>query len=399
MMRLPNSYGSIVKLKGKRRKPYAVRISTGYKMRICVPNKAEYYPVAINHFVMKYRKTKNDYVIDEDKDIEKYLKAHGVQYRIEFVRKRKYIAFFADSKSAHAFLARYNSGEHVEEHKSLASEPSFKAVYNMYIDFIMSLNEKPSETTLRAYKTGFNNWSDIHDLRFCSITVDDLQKCLTKHGTMSKATISRMITVVKAMYKYANARHITDQDPTRFLFAEHTKDKKYAHTVFTDEEIDALWKSDSVSAKSVLFLIYTGMRVSEFLQMKISDVHVDERYMIGGIKTEAGRNRVIPIHRRIIPIVQGFCDHGEKYLFPKRDGGCYDYRHYRDTHWKKAMNEIGATHRIHDTRHTAASKMEASGIPLLHQKLILGHSIRDLTQGTYTHVDKKTLISDMDKWK
>ena len=62
-MKAPNGYGAIVKLSGKRRSKYAVRISTGYKERFCVPNKAEYYPLAIDKYSMAYRKSKNDYVV------------------------------------------------------------------------------------------------------------------------------------------------------------------------------------------------------------------------------------------------------------------------------------------------------------------------------------------------
>ena len=67
-MKNPNGYGQIIKLSGRRRKRYAVRISAGYRQRICIPNRSEFYPDIIDKFDMKYRKSKNDYVMYCDDD-------------------------------------------------------------------------------------------------------------------------------------------------------------------------------------------------------------------------------------------------------------------------------------------------------------------------------------------
>ena len=398
-MRLPNGYGQICKLKGKRRKPYAVRISTGSKMRICVPNKAEYYPIAIDKYNMQYRKAKNDYVVYGNDDIENALKESGIQYRIEFVRTYRYLQYFERSSDAHNFLAEYNRGDPIKEHVSRTQEPDFKTVYDKYIAFAKSLNNPPSETTLRSYSTGYKLWKPLHDLRFRSITVKQLQDCLTEHGTMSKASVTRMITILKKMFKYAIAHNIAEKDLTPYLFQEHSTEAVHKHTIFTDEEIDALWKYNGEAAKVMLILIYTGMRCSEFLKLSTDNIHLDERYMIGGIKTEAGKNRIIPIHKRIVPIIRELYNPNNKYLFPNDEGGEMLYSHFRYNKWKLYNEELGMNHYTHDCRHTCSTKMEAVGIPLLHQKLILGHKVHDITQNVYTHVSRETLISDIDKIK
>lgn len=397
-MRLPNGYGSVIRIKGKRRKPYAVRISTGYKMRVCVPNKAEYYPVAIDKYAMQYRKDKNDYVIYADDDITNALDKNNVPYRIEFVRQRKYVAFFEKRKDAYDYLARMNRGEEVKEHKSISTEPSFKGIYTKYIQFAMSLNKPPSEASLRAYNTAFKLWEPLHDLRFRSINVMQLQDCLTAHGTMSKASVTRMITILKKMYKYAIAHEFCEKDLTPYLFQEYSDESVYTHTVYTDAEIEKLWASDTEGAKVTLILIYTGLRCSEFLALETANIHLGERYLTGGLKTDAGKNRIIPIHKKIDPIIRGFYNQNSKYLFPNDKGSVMLYSHFRDNKWQKYQSELGMNHRTHDCRHTCSTKLEASGVELTHRKLILGHKIKDITDGTYTHVSKETLISDMDKW-
>ena len=399
-MKAPNGYGAICRLSGKRRRKYAVRISTGYHQRLCIPNKAEYYPVAIDPFKMEYRKSKNDYVIyDDDDEIKSKLDEAGVQYRVEFVRKFKYLAYFEKSKDAHEYLAQYNATGEAQKQVSLASEPSFADVYRQYIQFVKSLNKPPSTASLRAYQTGFNMWSDVHDIRFRSVTTKMLQDCLTKHGTMSKASVGKMVTILKKMYRYSIANQITDKDLSKYLFSEHTDEKKHIHTVYTDDEIKLLWKrSDYEGAAVMLIMIYTGLRCSEFLQLLVKNIHLDERYLVGGMKTEAGRNRVIPIHKKIVPLIRRFYNPDSQFLFPSTAGNAMLYSHFRTNKWDVYNKELGLDHLSHDCRHTTATKLEQYGVSDLHRKLILGHSLRDVT-AIYTHVSLEALIEDIDRWE
>ncbi len=66
---------------------------------------------------------------------------------------------------------------------------------------------------------------------------------------------------------------------------------------------------------TILILIYTGMRVGELLDIRLDNVYLDQKYMIGGSKTEAGKDRVIPLHDRILPLV-------EKWYNTSKDHNC-----------------------------------------------------------------------------
>lgn len=398
MLKRPNGAGAIERLGGRRRKKYAVRISCGYRERICIPNKAEWLYL-VDKYPFKYVKSRNIYVIyDDNGAVKAKLDEYGVPYRVEFIQKRKRIAFFEKSKEAIEFLDRYNFSGEAQEYVPLASEPSFADVYCQYIEFVRSLNKPPSQTSLRAYQTGFMNWSDVHDIRFRSVTTKMLQDCLTKHGTMSKASVGRMITILKKMFKYALANNITDKDLSKYLFSEHTDEKKHIHTIYTDDEIKMLWsRLDYEGAAVMLIMIYTGLRCSEFLQLRTKNIHLDERYLVGGMKTEAGRNRVIPLHKKIVPLIRRFYDPDKEYLFPSIAGNAMLYSHFRTNKWDVYNKELGLSHLTHDCRHTCASALERYGVPELHRKLILGHSLRDVTD-LYTHVSLEALIADIDLW-
>lgn len=399
MLKRPNGAGSIIKLGGRRRKKYAVRISTGYRQRICIPNRATLLYLT-DKYPFRYRKDKNDYVIyDDDDTIKSKFSEKNIPYRIEYVRKFKYLAYFELSKDAHEYLAKYNSTGEAKERISLASEPSFADVYRQYIQFVKSLNKPPSTASLRAYKTGFANWSDVHDIRFRSVTTKMLQDCLTKHGTMSKASVGRMLTILKKMYRFGIANQIADKDLSKYLFSEHTDEKKYVHTIYTDDEIKLLWeRSDYEGAAVMLIMIFTGLRCSEFLQLLVKNINLDERYLVGGMKTEAGRNRVIPIHKKIVPLIRRFYNPDSQYLFPSTAGNAMLYSHFRTNKWDVYNKELGLSHLAHDTRHTCATKLEQYGVSDLHRKLILGHSLRDVT-AIYTHVSLEALIEDIDRWE
>lgn len=60
----------------------------------------------------------------------------------------------------------------------------------------------------------------------------------------------------------------------------------------------------------VLILLYTGIRAEEFLILENKNIHLDDQYFITGVKTDAGKSRIIPIHNDILPIIQ-------KYYNPK----------------------------------------------------------------------------------
>lgn len=401
-MRYPNSFGSVIKLGGRRRKRYAVRISAGYKKRICIPNNAELLYL-VDKYPFEYRKEKNDYVIYDDNDaVKAKLDEAGVPYRIEFVRKFRYLAYFEKSKDAHTYLSKMNTGEEMPEHVSVASEPSFKDVYDDFVAFMLARRNKPPQSTLTSWKTGFNGWSDLHDLRFRTVTTQLLQECISDKADMSQSTVGRMMTILRHMYKYSLANSICKEDRSKYIFIEYSKDKKIVHIPFTSDEIHALWKDVAKEgAKTALVLCYTGMRGTEFLTMRKSDVYLDKGYMIGGIKTENGRGRIIPIHDDLKPIIHEFMDrNNSEYLYPTQEGYEYKLDYFCRTVWNPYMEESGLNHLSHDGRHTLATVMEKSGIDKLHRQLILGHALTDVTDKVYTHVEPEALVKDINsiKW-
>lgn len=59
-------------------------------------------------------------------------------------------------------------------------------------------------------------------------------------------------------------------------------------------------------------MIYSGLQPTELLEILPENVHLDEKYMVSGMKTEAGKDRMIPLNNKIIPLVKNRYDPNKK---------------------------------------------------------------------------------------
>ena len=164
------------------------------------------------------------------------------------------------------------------------------------------------------------------------------------------------------------------------------------HSVFSKKEIDFI-KSDP-ECWTIFFLLYSGMRIEELLQIEMKDVHLDERYMIGGLKTDAGKSRTIPIHRYLVPFVQAAA--GQQYLV-ERNGKRVLYKSYRRNIWEPSMEKYGLKHTPHDTRHTFISSLSRAGVSDLLIQKIVGHTPSTTAGRVYIHLTPEELVEAVDR--
>lgn len=111
---------------------------------------------------------------------------------------------------------------------------------------------------------------------------------------------------------YALQNDIVDKNYAKFVdLPKHEKTKKAR---FTDLEIRRIEKqaTEVPWADTVLILIYTGMRISELLNLTRFNVNLDAMLITGGIKTDAGRDRVIPIHPKIQAYGKQWCSRAKR---------------------------------------------------------------------------------------
>lgn len=364
-MKMPNGYGSVVKLSGTRRKPWAVRVS--------------------------YLQEQPDGTVK---------------------RKQKYLEYFAEQKHALTYLAEYNNGVVVKEHQKYTDVPTFAEMYDKWEKYRRALKNAPAESTWKNYKIAFNMFSSIHHKRFTSLRAQELQDCITSQSSKSKTTVGNMRAVLRGMWEYAIMNEYTEKNITQYLTFDFTESGVPIHTRFTDKEIkqlwDALWTINNVDI--VLIYIYTGCRPSELLEIESANVHLEKRYMIGGLKTEAGKNRIIPIHEAIVPLVSYRLSQNRKYLITNKYGNHYTRAVYHNSNWNTLMAKMNMNHAPHDCRYTFAALADNCCMNETCRKIIMGHALpnkegtayktggtSDVTQDVYTEKTVAELVAEVNK--
>lgn len=351
-MRRPNGTGCVVKLGGKRRKKYAARVCSG---RTIGPS---------GKVICQYQ----------------------------------YIGYGETAREAQKLLDHYNGTDDTVERLKLTApknNPTFSKVYDETIEYLESRPKKLSESAYKAHSAAYHNLSGLHGVKFKNIDYELLQKEISKNNALSKSSLNNIKNLLRKMYNLGLKKKYVDEDISRLCDYDYKSPEEEIHAPFTGDEIRAIISDPPGDSRDmILILLFTGIRIKELLVLETSNVHLEERYFITGVKTEAGKNRVVPIHRDLIEIIRSHYDPDRFYFWDV--GGSqriYQTLRYR---YDKYLGQLGISHLPHDTRHTAATLMHASGMPEMYIKLILGHQIEDITQRVYIHTKPADLVREMD---
>lgn len=344
-MKNPNGFGNVFKLSGKRRRPYVARVTIGWDS-----NTGKQLRHVVGYFATK----------------QEALKALG-----SFEYNPKAIGF---SKLKFKEI----SDKWLEEHSKNVSEKtvhSYKLIYRQYIQ-------------------------SLDSLIFTEIKLIDLQTHINKLGErVSTGTLKRVKSVLSMIYSWAIKNEIVEKNYAEFIeIGKHVA--KVKRRVFTNEEIKILWANKgSDLADTILILIYTGMRVGEMTSLKKSDIHLDRMGIITGSKTEAGRDRFIPINENILPLIKKRMENPTEYFLVNNRKRPYSYQAYRKYFVNTLYRLQIENHTIHDCRHTTATLLSKMGANPTAIKNILGHSDYKITEKIYTHKDEEDLLKAINTMK
>lgn len=222
-MRLPNGYGGISKLSGNRRRPFVARVTDTYT----------------------------------DDGVQVY----------------KTLGYFATKKEALAELVKYNQTEYNIDQRKL----TFEQIYKNWSD---SHFKDISESGINGYKMAYKKCHRLYKMRFADIRAVHLQRTIDE-DCETYSTRQKVRVLYNVLYKYAY-----DNDIVEKMYNKSVKIGKavtvHEKKILSDEQVRMLWdnvdKIDGVD--TILILIYTGLRISELLEIENKNVHIDEQYMI-----------------------------------------------------------------------------------------------------------------------
>lgn len=309
--------------------------------------------------------------------------------------KQKYISYHATVKEAQAALDNYLS-QNIQPGE-LAT--TFGMVYEAWS---AKKYKKAGPASVTSYKASWIRLSVLAEKEMFRVSIDDLQRIIDQDEAdgLSRSSISNDKMLMKALFKYALERDIVTKDCSAFVEIPQVA-AKFERGAFSEEQmrrLNELVAEGFPWADTVLMLCYTGFRVSEFLSLTPQSYHCREGgdYLVGGMKTAAGRDRIVPVHPRIKPCFSAWMEKGGTAIICREDGQAVAPAWYKHK-FSPVAAELGLPQATpHWCRHTAASRMKLYGVDDLAVRRILGHANRDITEH-YTHVDIDFLSCEMQK--
>lgn len=245
------------------------------------------------------------------------------------------------------------------------------------------------EKSVASYDRAYAVFLQLHNKKFRDIKTSDFQAVIDKHMGKSNSAVSKYKLLVSQMSEWAIREELITTNFASFIrVPEKVKKEK---EIFSEEDIDKLKTDDSEAAKIVLMLIYTGMRIGELFSLPLKDYH--ETYVVGGEKTEAGRNRVIPIRPDGRGYFAYFAEQANGPLLLSGYTGQRNPNNFRKRDYYPLLDRLKIERKTpHATRHTYASWARRSGIPPEVLQKILGHSDYSTTANIYVHTDVEELV-------
>lgn len=293
---------------------------------------------------------------------------------------RKTVGYYSSYNDAYAAL--------MDHHRGIAPEPeekkiTFDTVYDMWKkDYFRRI----SKTTQNLYRNAYRYCSVLYNRPIETIKAADIKAVV--EANMPPSQHEKVKVMLSLVFDYAVANEYTDKNYVKIadIYLGNLPQERH-HFAFTHEEMDTLFSNiNDPDVQLVLFYIYTGFRPREGLAL--TKENIKDGYIVGGMKTKAGKNRIVPIHDRIKNITDKIIPMHLTYdkLKTRFERVVFKYN-------------LNPEHRPHDTRVTFVSRMKEAKADDYAIKKIVGHSLGDITEKIYTDLGVEYLAKELSKMK
>lgn len=323
-MKNPNGYGSVVKLSGNRRNPFAIRKTVGWNE-----------------------------------------KGHPIYLSIGYAPTRE---------EGMILLAEYNKSPWDID----AEKVTLESLYEQWSEKKLI---KMGKSTQGSLKSAFKHCSKIKDMKYKDIKSFHMQDVIDNCGC-GYSTQWAIKNLFGHLDKFALEIDVINKSYAQLTTAEPIPET--SKLPFTDKEVKAVWKiKDQEWVDSVLVFLYTGFRISELLSIKTANVDLVAGTIQGGTKTKAGKDRIVPIHSKIFDIVKKKVEEGNEYLFSYNGKKLSSSQYY--VYWNAIMEQLGIEKTPHECRHTFRSRLDSAGANKVCIDLMMGHKSKEVGERVYTH--------------
>ena len=266
-----------------------------------------------------------------------------------------------------------------------------------------------SNNTVKAYEadiSSFFQWLDNEDLKYKNLQEDHINQYISFlfQRKMRSSSVNRKISSIKSFYIFLVKRNFLKNSPLNDLVTP--KQEKYLPESMSEAEVDKLLNSPDVSNKienrdkAMIEMLYaTGMRISELVNLKITDV--DMKRCVVKVFGKGSKERLVPFGETALDSLKSYLNDREhsssKEIFLSNRGK----KMTRVAFWQRVKiylvrENLKNSISPHTLRHAFATHLLNRGADLRSVQLLLGHSDLSTTQ-IYTHIAKQRLSDVLKK--
>lgn len=286
-----------------------------------------------------------------------------------------------------------------------------KDIVRAYVRYL-KLQRNMSGNTLDAYQRDLRKLLDYlerEQLSIADVTLADLEHFsagLHDIGIHPRSQC-RILSGIRSFFRFVQLDGYRDDDPTELLESPQIGD--HLPEVLTTQEVDRLEASIDLSKweghrnRAIIEVLFScGLRVSELINLKLSDLYLDEEFV--RVIGKGSKERLVPISRNAIQELHYWFD--DRNLMTIKPGEeDYVFLNRRGAHLTRTMilimikaqaKEAGIQKNIspHTLRHSFATALLEGGADLRFIQALLGHEDIGTTE-IYTHIDTSTLRQEI----
>ena len=288
-----------------------------------------------------------------------------------------------------------------------SGDKSTAQIVRRYLRYL-KLERNYSQNTIEAYRNDLRwliDFLQANELNVLDVKLEHLEQF---SGTLHEHLISprsqaRILSGLRSFYKYLLLDGYIEADPTELLVSPHVRN--HLPDVLSTEEVDLLEASIDLSKpegqrnKAIIEVLFScGLRVSELVNLKLSDLFIAEKYV--RVMGKGSKERLVPISTKAIKELQyWFRDRNLMSIQPGEQD--YVFLNRRGAHLTRTMilimikqqavlAGIKKTISPHTLRHSFATSLLEGGADLRAIQVMLGHEDIGTTE-IYTHIDTTTL--------
>ena len=324
-------------------------------------------------------------------------------------------SYFPTYNDAYSALVEYNKNPY-----DLEPSITVRELYEKWSEeYFKTLK---ADGSIRAVTSAWAYCSAVYDMRVMDVRARHVKGCMEegaakvrgKEQHPSASMKNKIKSLFNLMLDYALEYELVDRNYSRtFNLTEETikeiQTVKQEHIPFTEEEMERLWThvDDKRFVDAMLIQCYSGWRPQELGLLELENIDLENWTFKGGMKTDAGMDRVVPIHSKIRALVERKYKEavalGSKYLFNCTDGRSGKPTMMTYQRYQKGFGmvrdelKLNPEHRPHDGRKHFVTACKKAGVDEYAIKYMVGHKISDITEKVYTQREFEWLKAEIEK--